>query len=253
MWSTLENILIPIDFAEAISASKKSKSSFFAGGSYLVSEKNHDINTLIDISNLINNEIFESDEAVSIGSGVRIESIVKHFATNSVCQLSQATLSSCPSKNIRNQRSIGGEIAKQRVDSDLFVYLNAVKPVLTIKRPDNFEISIDKWDGKGIINKIVIKTKNIMSSNFQRFALIPSAPAFLIISAVRRANYVDIAIGGNAKNLFAEHCNFADLKDNYLHNIAQAALTHFDADHLGSLDYKKLILLTGLRRMTEGL
>jgi hypothetical protein len=253
MWSTLENIIIPTDFTEAISAKSNRNSSFFSGGSYLVSERNQIITTLIDINNLINTAISESNGDFIVGSGVKLESIVKYFTLDSMYQVTQTVVSSCPSKNIRNQSTIGGEIARQRVNSDFFVYLNALNPVLNVKHPDDFSSSIREWDGKGIVNKVVIKTNNIKSSNFQRFALIPSAPAFIIICAVRRDDTIDIAIGGKAKNIFISSCGISDLKDNYLKNIAQEALARFEPDHFGSLDYKYSILHTGLRRMAKEL
>jgi CO/xanthine dehydrogenase FAD-binding subunit len=253
MWSSIKNIIIPRDFQEALKAKIDAKASFFAGGSYLVSQKNETVNTLIDINRIVSHNTTDSENNIEIGAGVTIESLVQSFTITDKCHLHNAALASCPSKNIRNQRTLGGEIAQGDHFSDLYIYLNTLHPLLRIYNPGKDEIRMDKWSKIGIIDSIRIETGNIAKSYYQRYALIPSAPAFLIIAAVRRNNLVTLSIGGKSFRLVNSECSFSDLKNQIPQKILKEVKRNVIVDQYGSSEYKLAVLKTGLKRMAENL
>ncbi len=249
MWSSIKNIDIPTSFKQAIEYQSKSKSVLFGGGTYLVAEKSTKINNLIDINGIVDNSIEINDDSIIIGAGSTIQDMIDELADFSL--FVEAVKYSCFSKNIRNQRTIGGEIAQKRVQSELFTYLVAINPIIEIRTPDKENIHLREWDGKGIINKIIIKTIDLKTSGFERFALLPSAPAFLIVAVVRRAMELDFVISGKAKRVYGHTIKLADFNKNILKKIINESVKYFEDDQYGSLEYKKSLIETGIQRAVE--
>lgn len=249
MWSSIKEINIPNTYEEAIKLGKGKNAAFFGGGTYLVSNKNSKIHKLIDINSLITNIVKVKDDVIAIGAGVAIQEIVDQ--SENLSKLSTVAKSSNFSKNIRNQRTIGGEIAQKNIQSDLFTYLVALNPLLEIRNPESKIISMREWNGNGIINNIIINKADIQSSGFERFSLIPSAPAFLMVAVVRRALEIDFVVSGKAEKIFGYTVKLADFDKNKMKSIIKNAVKYFKDDHYGSIEYKKSLVATGIQRAVE--
>lgn len=249
MWSSIKNIDIPKTFSEAIEYKSKSKSVLFGGGTYLVPESSIKIQNLIDINGIVNNSIEITDDSIIIGAGSSLQNIIIKLSDFPL--FVEAVKYSCFSKNIRNQRTIGGEIAQKRVQSELFTYLVAINPIIEIRIPNKKNIHLREWDGKGIINKIIINKIDLESSGFERFATLPSAPAFVIVTAVRRALELDFVISGKAKKVYGHTIRLADFSKNAIKKIIDESVKYFKDDQYGSVEYKKSLIATGIQRAVE--
>ena len=249
MWSSIKNIAIPKSFSEAIEYQSKSKGVLFGGGTYLVAEGNLKIQNLIDINSIVDNSIEITDDSIIIGAGSTIQDMINKLSDFPL--FVDAIKYSCFSKNIRNQRTIGGEIAQKRVKSELFTYLVAINPILEIRTPNKKNIHLREWNGKGIINKIIINKIDLASSGFERFATLPSAPAFVIVAVVRRALELDFVISGKADKVYGHTIKLADFSKDILKNIINESVKYFKDDQYGSLEYKKSLIETGIQRAVE--
>lgn len=249
MWSSIKNIDIPKTFSEAIEYKSKSKSVLFGGGTYLVPESSTKIQNLIDINGIVDNAIEITDDSIIIGAGSTIQYMINKLSDFPL--FVEAVKYSCFSKNIRNQRTIGGEIAQKRVQSELFTYLVAINPIIEIRIPNKKNIHLREWDGKGIINKIIINKIDLESSGFERFATLPSAPAFVIVTAVRRALELDFVISGKAKKVYGHTIRLADFSKNAIKKIIDESVKYFKDDQYGSVEYKKSLIATGIKRAVE--
>lgn len=249
MWSSIKNVDVPNSFIEAIEYQSKSKSVLFGGGTYLVAEKSTIINNIVDISGIINKTIEVTDDSIAIGAGSSLQNIIDELTDYK--SLVESSKYSCFSKNIRNQRTIGGEIAQKRVQSELFTYLVAINPVIEIRTPEKKNIHLRKWNEKGIINKIKINKIDLDSSGIERFATLPSAPAFVIVAVVRRALELDFVISGKAKKVYGHTIKLADFSKDILKKIINDSVEYFKEDQYGSLEYKKSLIETGIQRAVE--
>jgi CO/xanthine dehydrogenase FAD-binding subunit len=249
MWSSIKNIDIPKTYSQAIEFQSKSKGTLFGGGTYLTSVKSTKINNLIDINIIVDNSIKINNDSIIIGAGSSIQSMVNKLSDFPL--LVDAVKYSCFSKNIRNQRTIGGEIAQKRVYSELFTYLVAINPIIEIRTPDKKNIHLREWDGNGIINKIIIHKIDLESSGFERFATLPSAPACVIVAVVRRALELDFVISGKAKKVYGHTIKLADFSKDILKKIINESVKYFIDDQYGSLEYKKSLIETGIQRAVE--
>lgn len=249
MWSSIKNINVPKTFNEAIEYQSKSNGVLFGGGTYLVAEGSEKIQNLIDINSVVDKSIEITDESIIIGAGSLLQNIIIKLSDFPL--FVEAVKYSCFSKNIRNQRTIGGEIAQKRVQSELFTYLIAINPILEIRTPDKENIYLREWDGKGIINKILINRIDLESSGFERFAVIPSAPAFVIVVVVRHALELDFVISGKAKNVYGHTIKLVNFSKDILKQIINESVKYFEDDQYGSLEYKKSLIEIGIQRAVE--
>lgn len=249
MWSSIKNIDVPKTFNEAIEYQSKSNGVLFGGGTYLVAEGSEKIQNLIDINSVVDKSIEITDESIIIGAGSSLQNIIIKLSDFPL--FVEAVKYSCFSKNIRNQRTLGGEIAQKRVQSELFTYLIAINPILEIRTPDKENIYLREWDGKGIINKILINRIDLESSGFERFSVIPSAPAFVIVVVVRRALELDFVISGKAKNVYGHTIKLVNFSKDILKQIINESVKYFKDDQYGSLEYKKSLIETGIQRAVE--
>jgi CO/xanthine dehydrogenase FAD-binding subunit len=184
-----------------------------------------------------------------IGAGSSVQNIIDEITDHK--PLVESSKFSCFSKNIRNQRTIGGEIAQKRVQSELFTYLVAINPIIEIRTPEKKNIHLREWNGKGIINKIPINKIDLNSSGIERFATLPSAPAFVIVAVVRRVLELDFVISGKAKKVYGHTIKLADFSKDILKKIINDSVEYFEDDQYGSLKYKKSLIETGIQRAVE--
>lgn len=249
MWTSIKNIIIPKDFAKAIESKGDSNSVYFGGGTYLVAEKNKSINKLIDVNGLIDGNIKIEGTSISIGAGVTVQEIANNY--EQLSKLAVIAKQSIFSKNIRNQRSLGGEIAQKNIKSDLFTYLIALNPVLEIMNPDSRQVQLREWDGDGIINKLKINKIDIDSSGFERFSILPSAPAFLMVGVSRKAFEIDYVVSGNARKIYGHSMSLRDFTKRNVKKIINESAQYFYDDKYGSIEYKKALIATGIQRAVE--
>lgn len=252
MWASIENIEIPASLQEAYALIVPGRKVLFSGGSYLVAEKEPQVDTLIDIRHLVDGDISEADSILHIGAAATLQKIVGAVQSGKVEELARCARWSCPSKNIRNQRTIGGEISRRRVDSELVACLYALNATLHMVAGSSGRVPIRDWDGDGIVTGIDIPMADIGDIVVQRFALLPSAPAFTIVIGVQRAQGLDIVVGGKARCLSTWTIPQAEYSDEKVAKIASAAAGQFEPDQYGSLAYKEAVIRAGLRRVMEG-
>jgi putative selenate reductase FAD-binding subunit len=251
MWTSIKDIIIPKDFTEAIEANLEPNTTYFSGGTYLVAEKNKTINTLIDINELIDDKISVDDNSISIGAGAKVQDIVNN--SQHLSKLALSAKQSIFSKNIRNQRTLGGEIAQKNIRSDLFVYLITLNPILEIMNPKIQQIKLREWDGIGIINRIIINKIDLNSSGFERFAILPSAPAFLMVAVARKAMEIDFVISGKIHKIYGHTMSLENFSKHNVKKMINKSAQYFKEDQYGSVEYKKALITTGIQRAVEQL
>ncbi|MFH1852473.1 MAG: FAD binding domain-containing protein [Candidatus Neomarinimicrobiota bacterium] len=235
MWSSLKTIHVPISLAAAAELAVKRGHAVFAGGSYLAAERDPAVTTLVDINHLITRKIKVTKGQIRCGAGVSLQQLIDQLETADDLKLATAARWSCASKNIRNQRTIGGEISRSRTDSELVVLLQALA------------VRLDRA-GDRIITELIIEHNDVGAVALERFALLPSAPAFVIVAAVRRKHNYDIAVGGSATTITTAAVVKSDFTDDWIDSFARAVAGKFRADEVGSRKYKQSVVATGLRR-----
>lgn len=233
MWSSIEQIIKPNTLSEATELLQEPGSVVFAGGSYLVGNRAPETVTLLDINHLLNRNIHWSDGNIHVDAGCTLQTIVEFNDST----LRQVTRSACPSKNIRNQRTIGGEIAWARSDSDILVYLLAAGAKILYS--ENTEvIDLVQWDGTGIIMEVIIPSQKI---KMERVAVLDSAPAYLIIGLHESADNISICVGGKMNEPLP--VEFApDNWDSEIQKLVKAVEMGCEDDHLGSRIYKRQLV-----------
>ena len=253
MWSSILKIEIPVSLEEAWALCNPIQQVLFSGGTYLVAQKDPTINTLIDLNHLLNNSINKKESTTKFGAKATLQEVINYHKDKKDWNISQCAKWSCPSKNIRNQRTLGGEIAQQRVESELYAYLCAVNVSLSLFTTDSHVIKIRDWNGRGIITGIEFDAESIDKISVKRFALIPSSPAFVIVAGVRRRNNIDLTVGGRASKSGFFSVSVDEFTDEFITYISATAVKQFYTDHYGSITYKQGLIQTGLKRVRSEL
>ena len=253
MLSSILKIEIPNSLQEAWSLCDDEQGVLFSGGTYLVAQKDPTINTLIDLNHLLNNSINKKESTTKFGAKATLQEVINYHKDKEDWNISQCAKWSCPSKNIRNQRTLGGEIAQRRVESELYAYLCAVNVSLSLFTTDSHVIKIRDWNGRGIITEIDFDTESIDKISVKRFALIPSSPAFVITAGVRRGNNIDLTVSGRASQLGFFSVSVDEFTDEFITYISATAVKQFYTDHYGSITYKQGLIQTGLKRVRSEL
>ena len=225
---------------------KKPSSALFGGGTYLVSEKNSAIEQLIDINHLVDNYIVEDRDTIRIGAQTVLQRLVDVLPG----VFARSARWSCSSKNLRNQRTLGGEIARSRPNSELVILLHALDAELAVYNGEKKQISIRLWDGSGIITAIQIKRSRFDQASLERTALLPSAPAFMICAGVRDPETLQLAIGGQSSRISNLSVPLEFL-DGQLTELIDTAIKNFKDDHFGSLEYKQSLMRTNIQRLEK--
>ena len=215
----------------------------------MVAGQNSEIDTLIDLTGLLDHTVSIGREEIRIGAGVTLQVFI-----DTVREIQQDNLlidgsrESCPSKNIRNQRTFGGEVGQNRPNSEVLVFLHCVDAQLTIMTNREDLVSIRDWDGQGIVTKIRYFPDQMDGIYLRRYALIPSAPAIVIVSADRRNGQLEFSIGGAAKRIQNFSAPSDEWNDQTATTLAKTAVKKFSGDHLGSVEYKCSLITTALKR-----
>jgi CO/xanthine dehydrogenase FAD-binding subunit len=249
MWTTIKHFEKPASLEDAYSLIVPGQKVVFSGGSYLAAEQSADIDTLIAINHLLNDRIEMTDTVLTIGAGATLQNLVQYEVANSPLRMAECARYSCPSRNVRNQRTVGGEIGRNRTNSELFAYLQALDVRLEIVTSTPQSMSVREWDGRGIITALKIDLDTVKQTFCQRFALIPSAPAVVIVAGVLRKEGLDVAVGGAASELSLASITEMKSPDETIARIAASASKQFIRDQHGSQAYKEQLIRTGLARV----
>mgnify|MGYP002639976253 CR=1 FL=1 len=229
MWSSIQQIIKPESIHATLGLLENEGSTLFSGGTYLVGQKDRQIHTLVDINHLINSDVMTQDNDLHIGSGCTLQQLTQTEDD----LLGKSILASCPSKNIRNQRTIGGEIAQARSNSDLMVYLMAASAL--IQKNDSLDTEmLSDWDGSGVITKLVIPKNKVQ---LERVSVLDSAPAFVIVGMDHSKQDVSIAIGGKTTQILVHHTQH-EPDEGEIRAFLERVGGIFQNDHFGSADYK---------------
>ncbi len=254
MWYSIKSIITPKTLAEAFSQQQNEGVVLFAGGSYLVAENPPSIHTLIDINGLIKDTVSAEYERVRINAGATLQTFIESVKPiNSDCQLIKGVKGSCPSKNLRNQRTFGGEVGEYRSNSDALVFLHAVDAELTIYTDSENTISIRDWDRNGIVTQITYYPSQIDSIELRRFSVLQSAPAVVIVGGIKRNKHLEFSIGGYASTIQIFKVMRDDWNKDSISKIAKNAVRQFIPDHFGSLNYKESLIATAVKRVGDAL
>jgi len=175
---------------------------YFPVGAIWLRKRIPSIHTLIDINQLINQSVTADYNAVIIEAGATLQEFLDCVTiVNPDCRLLNGVIGSCPSKNIRNQRTFGGEVGRQRPNSDIMVFLHAVDAEFTVYTGSENTLSIRDWNGDGIIIRISYYPSQIESIELQRYSVLPSAPAIALVGGIRKNGNLEFSIGGTAHKI----------------------------------------------------
>ena len=253
MWYSIKSIKKPETLTEAVSLQNDGQ-VYFSGGSYLLAVKDPNMHTIIDINNLVGDGVTAGMDGVHIDAGATLQTFLDTVESlNPECRLIKGIKFSCPSKQIRNQRTFGGEVGEGRPNSEIMVFLHAVNAKLTIYRDEEKCVQIRDWDGSGIITKISYFPNQIDGIELERFSVLDSAPAIAIVCGIKRKNNYEFSIGGTANDIQTFKVNVSDWSKESGENMAKKAVNKFRADSFGSLDYKEKLITVAIKRVGDTL
>ena len=253
MWASIERVEFPESLEAAYRSAQSGTNAIFAGGTYLIAEKNPSITTLVDINKLLLKTVEIEQGLIRIGAGVTLQQLVEYFPVADQSKLGVCARWCCSSKNIRNARTVGGEISRGRPDSEVLVMLQSLKADLEVITDRMAVVSLRDWDGSGIIKTVLIDKSRIRSTAVQRFALLPSAHAFVITAAMRHGDSVSLGIGGDTDRISCRTISIAEFTPEWIDRFSCTVSEHFLDNHLGSRHYKQSVIRTGLERVREEL
>ncbi len=248
MWTGIKDFQNPATLAEAWQAARATGATYIAGGTYLVAEQPPDVGTLINIRPLLAAKIHGDDQALELGAGVTLQQLAAG-GPDGLGELALAAGYSCASQNIRNQRTLGGEVAHGRTDSDLLVLLYALKARLTLATPDNAEGSLDSRDDGDLIGAIKVEREALAKAVVERFALLPSARPFVVVAGACRGDQLSLAAGGSTGRITSAQLAIDRLDTKAVAAVAEALAEPFNADQYGSREYKQAMIETAIRRI----
>ncbi len=250
MWTSLKNFYNPESLKTALELQSSGVGTYFSGGTYLVSEQDSRIRGLINVKGLLGQTLMKTDAGLTVGAAVSLQELTEALNGGPYSSIAEAARFSESSKNIRNQRTLGGEIARMRMNSELSVLLYALDARLNVETESGSERStVCLWDGVGIITSVEIDLDPAGNSALERFALLPSAPAFVIFSAVKSKDRIIVVSGGRCSEYHLASCPAGDMSPDWMDGFAGAAVVHYPVDAYGSQAYKKILLKTALERI----
>ncbi len=253
MWASIERVEFPESLEAAYRSAQSDSNAIFTGGTYLIAEKNPSIITLVDINKLLLKTIETEGGLIRIGAGVTLQQLVEYFPVADQSNIGVCARLCCSSKNIRNARTVGGEISQGRPDSEVLVMLQSLEADLEVIADQTTVVNLRDWDGNGIIKTVLIDKSRIRSTAVQRFALLPSARAFVITTGMRQGDTVSLGIGGDTDQISCRAISMSDSTPEWMDRFSRTVSKYFRADHLGSRHYKQSVIRTGLERVREEL
>ncbi len=249
----ISNFQFPVFLQDAYELSQSDGKILFAGGTYILTVRQSE-NSIIDINNLLDSSIDVTYEQVRIGAGATLQHFVDcAMKVNPNCKLIPSIEFSCPSKNIRNQRTFGGEIAQNRPNSEILTFLNAVDAQLTIVAKDEFQTSIRDWDCNGIITEISYYPEKIDTIAIQRFSVILFSPAIVTVAGILKKGTLEFAIGGKTDKVTNQQIALENWEEDSAKKMANRTKVGFYDDEFGSISYKESLIKTAVQRVKDEL
>ncbi|MCF7800737.1 MAG: FAD binding domain-containing protein [Candidatus Marinimicrobia bacterium] len=253
MWSSIDTIHKPTSLTEAWELSQTPGTTVICGGTYLAAERDPAITGLIPLNAHLSHRITRGKSTLSIGAGVDVDNLVSFNWPSPFQPLAEAARQSCPSANIRNQRSIGGELGASRFNSELIILLHALNPQLKIVQAQESTEYLVEWNGDGIIREMALEIAPEIRMEYLRFAPIPSAAPFLCVAGVTAGAGCRIVVGGNVNSLRVLEFDTNTLGVEQQGLVLEHAEDTLLADHFGGVAYKRKLLVTALRRLGKAL
>ncbi len=244
MWYTIKNFHQPNSLSQAIELYKYPERIFISGGSYLVAQRNAQTHELINIHHLLGKKICVTEKEIILEAGVTLQEIADQFSHTILGEIAKK---SSFSKNIRNQRTIGGEIAQKNLQSDLYVSFVALNAILKIS--DEKEESIKDWNGIGIITKIILDTRKISQLKFFRYTIMPSAAPFLIFAAVPEKAGWKCVVGGKVSKMQEIISN--ENTEQMIHSMSQELAQNIGEDQYGTVAYKAHLIKLSFQNLQK--
>lgn len=249
MWASITTIHQPTTLSQAVGLYHYPEQVFLAGGSYLVAERNPNITGLISIQPLLGKRIQTTQHSITIEAGATVQDIIEQLPHS---PLATIACDSCFSKNIRNQRTVGGEIAMQRLDSDLVAALYAINGNLAMFTGNEQTTTLRDWPGSGIITKLQLDALRVAQLRIFRYTILPSAAPFLILAVVPHHTGIDCVIAGKVKKLGFYQLKQSQLAAEPCKKLSQElAGTYFQDDQHGSIAYKAHLLEVSFQQLVQ--
>lgn len=253
MRTNIREIKFPQTPAEAVTLKKRFKSAYFSGGTYLAAGKSTDIELLVDLNRLLTSGISSNERSAIIGAGITLRELSDYFQATEYSAISDCVRMSCASKNIRNHRTIGGEVAQGRPDSEILICFYALRAVLQAFNSESSSVEIGGWTNEGIIERVEIPLQDLGGISVQRFSTLKSVPGFVTAIGVRRGEYIDIAAGGKSESISCAIFTRSDLSEDKIAEFSDGVIPLFSNDQYGSLKYKKHLIEVAIKRIGEEL
>ncbi len=250
MWSSIQTIHRPESLSEAWALHRTHSAQLLGGGTHQLAKRDPTVTELIRIDHLLSNKLHLQLDRITIAAGATLESIIR--GTNDredLSSLQEAIKGSCFSRHIRNQRTLGGEIANQAGESDLITYLLAAGAVLTVNKKEADQIRLTDWDGIGIVSSVTWNLDQPVV--FNRISLLPSSPS--LVSAAGRivSGEWQLAIGGQVdRHWFGTTTEDIHL-DKVTENITELAIPNFIPGITGGHESQRLWIQHSLRSLGE--
>lgn len=248
MWSSIEEIVKPKTLEEAYTLSQREGHALLAGGSYLASQRPEDVRTLVSIAPLLPQSTVDDGRHVHLGAGLTLQMLIDQ-GEGPCGEWKLAVQRSCSSRQLRNQRTLGGEVGQRRPDSDLFLALYALDAQLELVGEKTETKALRSWDGQGVIRTVIVPRVPVV---IERLALLDSAPAFLITAGVKEKRWNCMCVGGRidqVQSIVLPHSMHSDEIEKAIEEMKE----HLVPDHYGSREYKQQVLGVMLKRMGERL
>ncbi len=242
-WVAIDQFLRPDSLAEAVALWQESGTDYISGGSRLAANRPEGVTSLISIRQLIHGEIELGDESAIIPAGSSIQELIDSLNGTAGQSLADCAQASCSSRNLRNQRTLGGELADGSFDSDLKVAFSALNPVLRVFEEQSEDVAYSDWNGYGIIERIQIPMAQLASLKTERFSLLPVSPAFLIVVSCDIEGKKWVAVGGAMDQVVVGTIE-SDLSE-----FNDTVSAGFRDDHFGSPEYKQQMLQVAFKRL----
>ncbi|MBT3231923.1 MAG: hypothetical protein HN356_03835 [Calditrichaeota bacterium] len=254
MFQTTKEIVKPENLADAQSLYEPGTKVYLSGGSYISEDIHPELETLIDINHLMDCEIKENEDHLYVGAGATFQQLIEYLEPEGLQgQVAECAEMSCPQKNLRNQRTIGGEAAFGRTNSDFILCLHALNVTLVFAGENNSKVPIRNWDDKGIITGIEIPLNPECRFDVQRFAIGPADQAFIIISGMKVGEHIDISTGGEAFGVASIAITTELFTDAFIEDISADIAGLYFEDHFGSQEFKRGLIKSGMKLVRTNL
>ncbi|WP_064604998.1 molybdopterin-dependent oxidoreductase FAD-binding subunit [Photobacterium sp. J15] len=244
----IEHYLKPDSTAEALDLMRQHAgvATWFAGGSKVNAAPTKTEKTVaISLDNLAFDKIEKHGDALHIGAMCRLQTLIDHELVPVALKQSSAFVYS---RHVRNQATLGGEIAARQEEALLVPSLMALKAKVVLA--DGRECDIEDYieaEQRDLIAKVIIPDVNLACIGYN---IARSAAGLAIVTAavsIAKDGSKVIALDGvsplhndSARPVRLRDVECQDLKGELLEQAVAEAI-HPVADLRGSVEYKRYI------------